>query len=224
MTTAKRRGRPSSAEESPAATNDILARALAMFAERGFEGTSVAALNRELGVSHNLIHQRFGSKEGLWRAAVDRAFSAVAEELDLELELAAVGVLDAARLAIVRFLEVHARHPEILRLVSVEGAAASARLDYLFEVHVQPLYTRLTAPLKVLVDVGVMTSADVRSLHFLVAHGGTSPFSQVPFARMLDPLDPMGPDAVRQHAEFVADMVVAGLRARGAWNNDGTIA
>jgi TetR/AcrR family transcriptional regulator len=33
---------------------------------------------------------------------------------------------------------------------------------------------------------------------------------------MLEPTDPLDADAVREHAEFVADMVVAGLRARGA--------
>jgi TetR/AcrR family transcriptional regulator len=50
--------------------------------------------------------------------------------------------------------------------------------------------------LKPLFDLGVLSEIDIRSLHFLVAHGGTAPFSLVPFA--------------------VADVVVAGLRARGA--------
>jgi AcrR family transcriptional regulator len=47
----------------------------------------VAALNRRLGVSHNLIHQRFGSKEGLWYAAVDFAFGQVAEEIDIDADM-----------------------------------------------------------------------------------------------------------------------------------------
>jgi TetR/AcrR family transcriptional regulator len=117
---------------------------------------------------------------------------------------------------LIQFLEVHARHPEILRLVTVEGATASPRLSYLFDAHICPLYARLTAPLKTLVDRGVLTDVDVRSLHFLVAHGGTSPFSLAPLAQMLEPIDPCDPTAARRHAEFVADLIVAGLRARGA--------
>ena len=30
-------------------------------------------------------------------------------------------------------------------------------------------------------------------------------------------MDPLGPDAVREHACLVSDMIAAGLRARGAW-------
>jgi TetR/AcrR family transcriptional regulator len=211
----KRTGRPPAAE-APASLTDILSAALRVFSEKGFDGTSVGALNRELGVSHNLMHRRFGSKEALWYATVDWAFGQIADELAGDDGLAEPDPLIAARHTIVRFLEVHARHPEMLRLVDVEGATASPRLDYLYEAHVAPLHARLTAPLKPLIDRGVLGEVDVRSLHFLVAHGGTAPFSLVPFAEMLNPVDPRDSEAVREHAEFVADMIVAGLRARGA--------
>jgi TetR/AcrR family transcriptional regulator len=187
-----------------------------MFADKGFEGASVAALNRQLGVSHNLIHQRFGSKEGLWYATVDWAFGDIADHVDVDTALAERDLMAAVRATLVQFLQVHARHPHLIRLVTIEAAVAGPRLTYLYEAHVQPLYTRLTAPLKGLVDTGVLSTADLRSLHFLLAHGATAPFGEVPLARLLDPVDPQDPTAVRRHAEFVADMVVAGLLARGA--------
>jgi AcrR family transcriptional regulator len=215
MTATKRAGRPP-ATEAPASLTDIFTAALRVFSEKGFEGTSVGALNRELGVSHNLMHRRFGSKEALWYATVDWAFGQIAEELNVDDGLAEPDVLAVAQQTVARFLEVHARHPEMLRLVDVEAATASPRLTYLYEAHVAPLHARLTAPLKPLVDRGVLREVDVRSLHFLVAHGATAPFSLVPFAKMLEPTDPLDPDAVHRHAEFVADIVVAGLRARGA--------
>jgi TetR/AcrR family transcriptional regulator len=219
MQATKRVGRPP-ADDAPASLPDIFSAALKVFSEKGFDGTSVGALNRELGVSHNLMHRRFGSKEALWYATVDWAFGQIASEMSA-VEMGAAEPLplepeEVARHTVRRFLEVHATHPEILRLVAVEGATASPRLTYLYEAHVHPLYARLTGPLKPLVDNGILSEADVRSLHFLVAHGGTAPFSLVPFARMLNPLDPLDPDAIHRHAEFVADMVVAGLRARGA--------
>jgi TetR/AcrR family transcriptional regulator len=207
-------GRPPAAE-APASLTDIYSAALKVFSEKGFDGTSVGALNRELGVSHNLMHRRFGSKEALWYATVDWAFGQIASELTADERSGAPDVLVAVRSTVLRFLEVHAEHPEILRLVAVEGAASSPRLTYLYEAHIGPLHARLTAPLKPLVDEGVLSEVDVRSLHFLIAHGGTAPFSLVPFACMLDPVDPRDPKAVRAHAQFIADMVVAGLRARG---------
>jgi TetR/AcrR family transcriptional regulator len=213
MAQIKRRGRPRS-EDSPAGLADILTAALQVFAENGFEGTSVAALNRRLGVSHNMIHQRFGSKEGLWYAAVDFAFGQIAEEIDVDADMVEKDLASAMRGVIVEFLEVHARHPEILRLVTVEGATAGPRLDYLFDAHVRPLYARLTNPLKPLIDQGVLSPIDVRSVHFLLAHGGTAPFSLAPFARMLDPIDPCEQAAITHHAEFVADIIVTGIAAR----------
>ena len=66
---ARRRGRPPADEAIE--SSEILDAALRAFARHGLEGVSVRTLNRELGVSHNLIYQRFGSKDDLWRAAVD---------------------------------------------------------------------------------------------------------------------------------------------------------
>ncbi|MDT7670530.1 MAG: TetR/AcrR family transcriptional regulator, partial [Pseudonocardiales bacterium] len=67
------RGRPRK-DSGPAPVDDVLAAALHAFATHGYQGVSVRTLNRELGVSHNLLHQRFGSKEAIWYAAVDWGF------------------------------------------------------------------------------------------------------------------------------------------------------
>jgi AcrR family transcriptional regulator len=68
VTTSRPRGRPPK-EETPATEDEVLAAALRAFATHGFNGVSVRTLSRELGVSHNLLHQRFGSKENLWPAS-----------------------------------------------------------------------------------------------------------------------------------------------------------
>src|SRR5258707_891154 len=66
-------GRPRR-EDSPASLDDILGAALKAFATRGYDGVALRTLNRELGVSHNALNGRFGSKEALWYATVDWAF------------------------------------------------------------------------------------------------------------------------------------------------------
>ena len=54
--------------------------AMAMFAERGFDGVTVRDISAEAGVSVGLINHHFGSKEGL-RDAVDRYFISQFEEV-----------------------------------------------------------------------------------------------------------------------------------------------
>ena len=59
----------------------LLDLALDIFADVGFEGASVRELCRRLNVSHNLVHERFGSKDQLWQAAVAHGFQELAVTL-----------------------------------------------------------------------------------------------------------------------------------------------
>ncbi len=69
------RGRPRAGEELDVAR--LLRGALDAFAESGYDGTSVRELSRRLGVSHALLTARFGSKEGLWFAAIEHALAQI---------------------------------------------------------------------------------------------------------------------------------------------------
>src|SRR6201987_5758903 len=130
---ARPRGRPR-ADQSPASTDEILLAALRPFAARGYDGPSVRELNQALGVSHNLINRRFGSKERLWRAAVDRWFGELVDALAPSANLAGTGdPLERVREFVVTFIEVNARRPEMARLMNVEASLGGPRLDYLFE-------------------------------------------------------------------------------------------
>lgn len=221
MSTAKGRvGRPP-AESAPATLDEILDAALQMFADKGYDGASVAALNRELGVSHNLIHQRFGSKENLWYAAVDRAFSAVASEMAIDLQDDSGGPSEQVRRLTRRFVQINARRPEILRLVSIEGVAESDRLDYLFTTYINPILTAVTAPLRELIGTESLTPATIRTLYFLIAHGATAPFAAVALGRRIGPGDPLTTSAVNEQADIVADFLLAALQVLAEKSHNG---
>lgn len=50
---------------------DILLAARLLFAEKGFDGTSMRAISRQAGVDPALVHHFFGSKEDLFNAALE---------------------------------------------------------------------------------------------------------------------------------------------------------
>src|SRR3979409_1432789 len=112
----KRRGRPK-AQDAPVTVEEILDAAFRAFATYGYDGVSVRTLNRELGVSHNLIHQRFGSKLGLWYAAVAGAFKSQVSELATTFDPTLTDPLDQLNHAIRQFLRYSAGHPELLGLM-----------------------------------------------------------------------------------------------------------
>src|SRR5882762_4172593 len=132
-----RRGRPK-AEDSPASGDELLLAALRAFATRGYDGTSIRELNQQLGVSHNLLYRRFGSKEQLWRATVDRFIGEVVTELAAVLSADETDPLETLRRLIVTFIEVQARRPEIARLLNVESSIDGPRLRYLYDRFIAP--------------------------------------------------------------------------------------
>ncbi|MEU1116525.1 MULTISPECIES: TetR family transcriptional regulator [unclassified Streptomyces] len=55
------------------ARGQILRAAQVKFAERGYEGTTIRSIAREAGVDASLVHHFFGTKEGVFSAAMSRA-------------------------------------------------------------------------------------------------------------------------------------------------------
>jgi AcrR family transcriptional regulator len=90
-----RRGRPGYDLES------LLAVAVTVFNERGYDGTSMEDLSRRLGISKSSIYYHVDSKEQLLALALDRALDGLFSVAD--------GVLAAAGLPAIERLELLVR-------------------------------------------------------------------------------------------------------------------
>src|SRR5882757_7324086 len=207
----KRTGRPR-AQDAPVTVEQILDAAFLAFATYGYDGATVRTLNRELGVSHNLIHQRFGSKQGLWYAAVDRAFSQQVAELATAFDPTLADPLDQLNYAIRRFVHYSAEHPELLGLMNIEARVESERLDYIYDSYVAPALAPLARLLDHLHENGRIRPISLRALFFLIAHGAAAPFTLVALARRFDKADPLDSKQVDEQAELTADVITGGLK------------
>jgi TetR/AcrR family transcriptional regulator len=188
----------------------ILRAALRAFAESGFEAMSVRGLNASLGLSHEAISQRFGSKRDLYFAALDFGFAdffaAVATERATR--PAPVDDLGELRETIRTFMAAASVTPELGRLVNHEGLVASERLDYIVE-HAFESGTRVLADLAHrLFDAGLIRPISARELFFL-AQAGAAPFTITALSATFDPIDgPLDPAA---HIDRITDVIVQGL-------------
>jgi TetR/AcrR family transcriptional regulator len=207
----KRTGRPRT-QDAPATVEQILDAAFTAFATYGYDGVTVRTLNRQLGVSHNLIHQRFGSKQGLWFAAVDRAFRQQVAELATVFDPTLSDPLDQLNHAIRRFIHYSAEHPERLGLMNMEGRIDNERLDYIYDNYVGPALAPLARLLEYLEQEGRIRPISLQALFFLIAHGAAAPFTLAPLASHFDHTDPRDPDLVSEHAALTADVITNGLR------------
>lgn len=204
------RGRPAAAET--VSEEAILFVALRQFATLGYEGASLRTINRELGVSHNLVYQRFGTKEELWRATVDFAFGGLVDEIRNAFDPTISDPLEQLRAGVRRFVIYSARHPDLLALMNIEGGQDTERLRYVFDNYIGPSQVWTFRLLDHLAATGVIRPIEHRTFFFLVTHGGAAPFTLVPLAELFDPSSPDDPEWIEQHADLVATVLVEGLR------------
>jgi AcrR family transcriptional regulator len=202
-----RRGRPR-AEDAPASSDELLLAALRAFATLGYDGTSIRELNQQLGVSHNLLNRRFGSKEQLWRATVDNFIGEVVTELEAALSDDGADSLATLHRLIVTFIEVQARHPEIARLMNVESSIDGPRLRYLYDQFIAPWTATADRLVDELVAAGRIRPLPPGTLYFLVAYGATGMAAHPPFAKLLGVANPTDPAVIHAHALAVADLVL----------------
>jgi TetR/AcrR family transcriptional regulator len=188
--------------------------ALRVFAEHGYEGTSMRELARELGVSHNLIPQRLGSKEELWYQSIDQGFGRLSVELWTVLQDPPGDAIGRLRSMVQRFIEANAAHPSLLRIINQEATSPGPRLDYLFENFISPMREFGDAVLSSLAAEGKVRTTSVSLFYFLMVHGAGGPFSLGPLAeRFGEVIDPNDADAVSRHAAEAVAVLFDGLIA-----------
>ena len=206
------RGRPKAADVVPG--EEILAVALRTFATHGYDGVSLRTINRELGASHNLTYQRFGTKEELWKAAVDYGFGGLVDYARSVWDPTVTDELEQLRLAVRGFILYSAAHPELLGLMSIEGRQSTERLNYIYDTYIEPSQRPLARLLKHLAEEGKIRAIPYRTFFFMFAHGGASSFTLAPLAMKFDRSDPSAPRNAEKQADLAATIIVEGLRIR----------
>jgi AcrR family transcriptional regulator len=140
----------------------ILDAALASFADRGYEATSLDAIANVLGVRKQTILYHFGTKEALLDAVIDDSASELSDVLERALAKAGPG-FDRVVALVKAVFRLAARRPELLGLlreVSRLGPPATTRLMDSLE----PLIERARAFLEAEMDAGHMRQQDPRLL------------------------------------------------------------
>jgi|GEM_PF-223280 len=203
------RGRPRIRQD-----DEILEAALQAFAAQGYDAMSLRSLNALLGLSHGTISQRFGTKERLYFAAIDRGFATFVADIEQRRRHLLVAVdppddLSDLRATIRAFLGAAAQRPELGRMMNQEGLVSTARLRYIVDTVIVPLLGVIGDLLARLRADGRIRPVTARGLFFLVGHGAEAPFTLTALSEVFDPLD--GPLDPEQHADDMTDLLMRGI-------------
>jgi len=196
--------------QDPSTRDRILEVAVLAFSELGFDGASTRAIAARAGVNQGLIPYYFGTKDALWREAVDGAFARLRQQM------AETAAHDAAlsgreRLAVVirRYVAFVARHPEFVRLMNEEGKRDGPRTRWLTDRHVKPLFEGLVPIYEAAgVTAQLPTGVDPVHLHYIFVGAVATIFHQAHECRRLTGYDPGRPEAVRAHADALIQLLL----------------
>jgi TetR/AcrR family transcriptional regulator len=189
----------------------VLNLAFQTFARRGYEGTTLRALARQLGVSHNLLNVRFGTKSNLWRRAVDARVAQAAPPVYAAFD--ARGLDDEWRLRqfIHRFCRWALENPELVGITNVECRHASWRLDYIVDGYLLPFKQRLDALMENVAAARPVRRLSTPALMSILVQGVGFYFASGPMLERIGAAHEVAAAQLDAQVEVFAEFILAGL-------------
>lgn len=166
---------------------DILDNALNLFAKKGFDGASTREIADAAGVTHALIKYHFGSKEELWKEAVNQLFGRL-DEVIAEFELKAADIDDPVewlRLFISHYIRYCAEHPEHARIMVQESTSENNRLSWAVEKHMVHTSTAFEENVTMLIDRGDLPKISKISFRYIFTAACQSIFTLAAEVKLL---------------------------------------
>jgi AcrR family transcriptional regulator len=191
----------------------IIEAALQAFSAHGYDGAMTRDIADAAGVQQPLINYHFGSKDGLWRAAVAHLFDELRTSIQTELgDLAALEPADALAAVLRHFVLFNAQRPQLSRLMLKETAAGSERLAWIVNHHLRPSFEAALAVIRAAQGRGILAGIDAVSAYYLFVGAATSVFVMGPAYQLLTGADPFAPARRTAYADAVVQLFLPAHR------------
>jgi len=112
--------KPSRTNDPERTRADIIHVATREFAEKGLAGARIDLIAQAMRTSKRMIYYYFGSKEGLYIAVLEAAYSGM-RGIEMQLQLDDLAPEDALRKLVAFTVDYQLAHPEFIRLVMNEN-------------------------------------------------------------------------------------------------------
>lgn len=194
---------------------NILDVATREFADNGYSGARIDQIAEQTQCTKRMIYYYFGSKEQLWIAVLERAYSGI-RAAEQQLDVEGLDPTSAMRHLAELTYDHHTAHPDFLRLVSVENIHRGVHIAKSTEVASsrRPVIELIERILQQGRKAGIFrTDVDALDVHMLISAYCVFPVANshtfgVLFGR--DLVDPARHDHQRQ---MLGDMLLAYLTA-----------
>jgi TetR/AcrR family transcriptional regulator len=189
---------------------EILSMAIEEFATRGYDGATTAGIARRAGVTQPLVHHHFGSKLGVYEAAIDRVFGSFVNEFErAQTECEGLSGRERLQRLLLVLLRFNVREPSFNGLR--QGASGEA-----YELLYSRWLTRLVEIYKTEINRAIKQGAvrndiDQRCLFFLLVGAIDAPFRDSELSRRSFGLDMQKKKTLEQYASTLMMSLFEGI-------------
>jgi TetR/AcrR family transcriptional regulator len=200
---------PGREEQKRRTRQRILQCALKHFSERGFEAASLRDIAAEAQLSFAAIQKHFGSKEELWRAAIDDMFARQDEELGSAqwLETDRLTIEDI-REFVHRYVRYCARHPEHVRITVHESLGDSKRVKWMTDCHLKRVHEPFVRLFTRAADDGLVARVPTPSMTYILTSAAGMMFALGAEVMHVYDVDVHDPTVVEAHAEAICTILL----------------
>lgn len=215
----------SSAAETPSTREAILLEAGRLFAETGYDGTSLNDIAAGVGIRRPSLLHHFASKEDLYAEVFEELLSGWLERLNAALvvqsdvsrdDVPAVSgpqgwaMVESTLVSGFHFL---AEHPDFVRLIQREALDHGSRVGVDLVGVMRPLFDRAAAYFRSEMERGTFRTIDPEQL--LLTGWGIlmSYFSEIPFVAALTDEDPLHEDRLERRLQHILELFRVALLA-----------
>ncbi|AWW73744.1 TetR family transcriptional regulator [Erythrobacter sp. KY5] len=183
---------------------EILDAALNIFAEKGFDATSVREIAGSVGVNHGLIRHHFTNKEELWKEAVALLFGRMEAELAIEPGSEDhLSEFDRLKNGIRRYVRYCARHPEHARIMVQQSIHGSERFKWMVEKFIAPLHRAGQVSREKYASQRLWPAINEISITYILVAASQMPFVLAQEIQEIYGLEPTEPEWVERHADAI---------------------
>jgi TetR/AcrR family transcriptional regulator len=186
----------------------ILEVAITIFAQRGYTGASTREIADAAEVNQGLVTYYFGSKQALWRAAVDQAASKYRNAFaDRMAELNDPEDRGFYRFALRHYVQWASENANVLRILLSNDQAEREAAQWYSERHNRPFYDVWTMLIREGQSHGIIRPGPVLNLYYFLVSTATV-FATAQDVKLMSGEDVSDPAFIEAHAELLYDMLI----------------